>query len=373
MKDIIIEKKKEKAILKFEDLFQARKEIYANGSTDSIKNTDRINELADTLHPEKIEVVVASIIQENDKTKSFILKKINGSFPPFKAGSYITLELTIDQRIYKMPFPITSNPNKLEEYKITISESASELVSNYMYHNCQEGQTLCISSPYENFSYNRIRDSKDVILICSGFGITSLYALVQELLSQQLPSITLLYEETSKEDLLWTEELEKLEEKNKNFNIKYFLQEEKINKEAIENVGPTGKSLFITGNQSFYERLNPILKELEIPNKFIRHDMYTTRLKDFFRTEHKLTVITKNKSVEISCYENETLLQSLEKAQITIPSQCTVGVCGFCRSKLISGEVKTEISGLRKKDIELKYIHPCVSYPLSDITLQLPN
>ena len=79
-----------------------------------------------------------------------------------------------------------------------------------------------------------------------------------------------------------------------------------------------------------------------------------------------------NSTVKIPCNSKETLLQSMEKGRVKTLVHCTVGVCGFCRSKLLSGEVKTEGSCVRKKDKEEKYIHPCVTYPLSDVEIEVP-
>jgi len=67
---------------------------------------------------------------------------------------------------------------------------------------------------------------------------------------------------------------------------------------------------------------------------------------------------------------NETLLQSSEKNGVLIPSGCRHGVCGTCATKLLSGNV--QMKGEEALNDELRsqgFILPCVSWPLSDITL----
>ena len=65
----------------------------------------------------------------------------------------------------------------------------------------------------------------------------------------------------------------------------------------------------------------------------------------------------------------------LERAGITAPSRCRSGECSWCRSKLVSGEVfvPEKTDGRRRADIEFGYIHPCASFPMSDIVLDVPN
>jgi len=381
MKDIIIEKKKEKAVYKFNDLFTSRKEIYKNGSTELPKTNYFVNELASILHPKSIHVTVTKIEEENETTKSFYLKSVDGSLPPFEAGSYVTLHTSIDGRVYKRPYSISSSPEETEEYRITIQKCENGLVSNYMYNNCTEDSKFTIEGPFGTFHYSSIRDTKEVIFLAGGSGITPIFSIIKEVLSKKkVDTATLLYGVRTEKDIIFKEELDELTQKYENLHVTYLLSEEKkegyshgvINEMELRKINPFGKSIFVCGPNAMYESLNEILKKLDIPNKYIRHEIYTNRNNSLYRVEHTLTVKSKDKTFTIPCHENETLLTSMERGQIDIPAHCTVGVCGFCRSKLIRGEVKAEISGLRKKDMELKYIHPCVTYPLSDVTIELP-
>ena len=50
------------------------------------------------------------------------------------------------------------------------------------------------------------------------------------------------------------------------------------------------------------------------------------------------------------------------------------GQCGWCHSRLVSGEVfiPDEADGRREADKKFGWIHPCCTYPLSDIELDVP-
>ena len=68
---------------------------------------------------------------------------------------------------------------------------------------------------------------------------------------------------------------------------------------------------------------------------------------------------------------DETILVSVEKAGLRPAARCRSGLCGFCRSMVVSGEFKlaTDVTGVRKMDSRLGFIHPCCTYPASDMEI----
>ncbi len=50
-------------------------------------------------------------------------------------------------------------------------------------------------------------------------------------------------------------------------------------------------------------------------------------------------------------------------------------MCGWCRSRLVSGEVfiPETTDGRRQADKHYGYIHPCASFALSDVSIEVPN
>ncbi|MGN0287944.1 MAG: 2Fe-2S iron-sulfur cluster-binding protein, partial [Atopobiaceae bacterium] len=63
-----------------------------------------------------------------------------------------------------------------------------------------------------------------------------------------------------------------------------------------------------------------------------------------------------------------------EKNRIAAPSHCRSGECGWCHARLVSGQVfcPAEVDGRREADRKFGYIHPCVSFPLSDLVVEVP-
>ena len=86
---------------------------------------------------------------------------------------------------------------------------------------------------------------------------------------------------------------------------------------------------------------------------------------------YSLTVDIRGEKTVVPCKADESLLWAMERSGIKAPSHCRSGECGWCHSKLLSGQVyiPADADGRRLADKKFGWIHPCVSYPLSDVTL----
>ena len=70
----------------------------------------------------------------------------------------------------------------------------------------------------------------------------------------------------------------------------------------------------------------------------------------------------------------ESVLESAERAGIELLSSCRNGTCRTCRCQLQSGRVRNRIEwpGLSREEIAEGWILPCVAEPLSDLQLGGP-
>ena len=130
--------------------------------------------------------------------------------------------------------------------------------------------------------------------------------------------------------------------------------------------------------------VGPEIDKLGLEKKYVRKDFpgasrpvweqpgYPTDKKDrIFR----LTVRQGPNETVCDCSANEPILVAIERAGIRAPSRCRSGECGWCRSRVVSGEafIPEETDGRRWADKRCGEIHPCASYALSDMTIVVPG
>jgi ferredoxin len=69
--------------------------------------------------------------------------------------------------------------------------------------------------------------------------------------------------------------------------------------------------------------------------------------------------------------DDQYILDIAEETGIRLPSGCKQGECSACVAKLVMGGVdQSEQKFLRPQEIQAGYIVTCVTYPLSDCTLE---
>ena len=98
-------------------------------------------------------------------------------------------------------------------------------------------------------------------------------------------------------------------------------------------------------------------------------------VKLLFGKTFNLKIVQCGKEYDVPVSADEPIIVAAERAGIAVPSRCRSGECGWCRSKLVSGKVyiPEKTDGRRRADVEFNYIHPCSSFAMSDIVLDVPN
>lgn len=87
----------------------------------------------------------------------------------------------------------------------------------------------------------------------------------------------------------------------------------------------------------------------------------------------KVTIRESDVTFEVG--RNETVLEAALKAGIAYPHDCTVGTCGSCRSKMLSGKVDAITPfgyTLSREELLAGYILACQAVPESDLELSVP-
>ena len=274
---------------------------------------------------------------------------------------------------------------------IIVRKKPNGLVSQYIFSNWRKGTKVNASSPFGNFYYQPLRDAKSIVGICDNLGVSAFLSMAEAIADGTLNAeLTLLYTARKEKEAIMSQRLDELAENCDKLSVVYVLSDEHvfkkergfITKTLIEKYAPRGKySVFVSGNTALYNRAIPQLAELKLENKFIRFGLSgqienPASLPDFPQEAKGLTFLCKvirngELIATIPCASEESLLVALERDGIASPALCRSGECGFCRSKLLKGNVfiPQGVDNRRLADSGYGIIHPCCSYPMSNLTL----
>lgn len=74
---------------------------------------------------------------------------------------------------------------------------------------------------------------------------------------------------------------------------------------------------------------------------------------------------------EVTCTEEDFILDVAEQAGIELPSSCRSGTCGTCKQKLLEGKVEYEgePEALDDREIAENVILTCISHPVGKVVI----
>lgn len=384
-------------MLKFKNITKVREKHIQASSTAPLPKVLTTNEKAKQHHPAKQEVVISEIRQNGPDAKTIVLKTEDGSrLALFRAGQYVSVSLTIGDTVTCRSYSLCSSPElaKQGEYHITVKRDDSGFVSPYVQDNWQVGQKVTISGPQGHLYYEPLRDANKVIALAGGSGITPFMAMAYAIRDGHEDfDLTIIFGSRTEDSIVYKKELDQVCAACDKVHVVHVLSHEE--KEGYENgfitaelirkyAGDGEYSIFMCGPQAMYNFLDGEIAKLGLRRKFVRREMFGA-IKDPWNQpgypeeirgkSFKLKVIQYNNEFEIDASADEPLLVALERAGISAPSRCRSGECGWCRSKLVSGKVfvPEKTDGRRAADLDFSYIHPCCSFPMSDVVMEVPG
>ena len=131
-----------------------------------------------------------------------------------------------------------------------------------------------------------------------------------------------------------------------------------------------------------YAFVDKEVEKLGLPKKYVRHELFgefhdPASLPDYPDNVPEtvtITVTVQDETKTVTGRSSDSVMQILEKNGIAVPARCRSGECGFCHSHLLSGEVYVPkmLEFRRLADFEFGCIHPCCSFPLTDLVLNVP-
>ena len=377
---------------------KARLNAFASASP-ALADVDPIGDVSREWHPGPIELVVTKITPACKTAKTIRFERTDGKkLPFFYAGQYIVLDFKIGESLISRPYSISSAPYQARAEKpfveITVRKSKGDgFICDYVNDELKVGDILTGNMGLGQFYYEPLRDAKHVVALAGGVGITPFASMAKEVANGTLDiDLTILYGSASSDDIVLKEELDALEGACGNLHIVHVLSDDEpgwtgekgfLTAELIKKYSAEDTTYFICGPQVMYTFLRKEVAKLDVPARRVRFEVFG-QAKDIamyegFPTELRhetftITVVRGISEVQIPAKATESIVVALERAGIRIETGCRSGECGFCRTKVLSGDyfVCPEGDGRRAADKEFNYVHACAAYPLSDMKVKIP-
>lgn len=163
---------------------------------------------------------IIKIIDETPSVKRFYFKVEDPEAYTYKAGQFVMLDLPIESKVHTRSYSIASAPNNDKEFELIIVHKPGGLGTEFLWKNVGEGSLIKASKALGKFCLPEQID-RDLCFVATGTGIAPLRAMLYEILQTKAlhHNIYLIFGNRYEQDILYRNELEKLENELSQFHF----------------------------------------------------------------------------------------------------------------------------------------------------------
>jgi ferredoxin-NADP reductase/DMSO/TMAO reductase YedYZ heme-binding membrane subunit len=353
------------------------------------------------------ELKVARIFDETPDVKTFRLVAPDGGALPFDhvAGQYLNLALTIDGKRVNRSYTIASSPTRADYCEISVKRARDGYASRHLHATLREGSVLKVGAPAGRFVFAHDQAAR-CVLIAGGVGITPMMSTVRYLTDRCWPGeIYLMFSVRALSDIVFRDELDYLQARFPNLHVRVTLTGDpdcawdgargQISRAMIESFVPglTRGPILLCGPEPMMIAMRRLLAgELGIPDAEVLEEAFVSPPAPASNedadasaaapAEPAATVGTGAGQAEVASVRFQragksaeapadlTVLEAAEDAGVTIPFECRSGICGQCKTHLISGTVTMDVQdALTPTDRSKRLILACQARAVGDVVV----
>lgn len=332
---------------------------------------------------------VMAVFDETPDIRTFRLARPDGF--TFHAGQFLTVRLRADGKDQVRCYSISSSPGAQGYLEISVKRIG--LVSSALHATLRPGSLLMVRPPAGSFHYPQ-DDQRGLVLLAGGVGITPLMSMLRHAVeSDTHRPVTLFYSVRRVEDIAFNDELTLVAKRNEHVRIFIAVSDGvpgqghfpgHISESLVTAMAPdvTHSICMICGPQPMMEAMTGMLTAVGVPKAQIRFEVFQAAIAASSRVGtptpaaagrgptadlHDITFERSGQQTRVSAAQ--TLLEAAEGCGAEIPSLCRAGVCGTCRTRVISGDTSCTSTILNDEDRAAGYVLACVTQVASACTV----
>lgn len=349
-------------------------------------------------------VECVSITEVTHNVKSFELFAPWMARIDFEPGQYVTVR--IPELEVERCYSIASAPFGTNTFTLTVKRADGGAVSTYLHDVLRVGDRVHVDGPYGLFSTSFHPAAKH-LFVSGGSGLSPIMSMVRSLLARSAGAptdIVLIHNAATPADIIFRPELEQLAEVpgvsvvtmcSRDATAEVWAgRRGRITRETLAEVVPelADRETFVCGPSDYMSAVRLMLNELGVLGSRVHEESFVFATSPAERlAKRAVSAVTASSAPSscgssalasfgidftssgkhVDCGPETTVLDAAVEAGMVFPSSCEEGMCGTCKSVLVSGEVEmNHAGGIRPKEIAAGKFLPCCSTPLSDLVVE---
>jgi ring-1,2-phenylacetyl-CoA epoxidase subunit PaaE len=307
----------------------------------------------------------------------------------FRPGQSITLRRAGEGRDERRDYSICAPAG--EALRIGVREVPGGLFSSWLVHQVRPGERIEVLPPSGRFTADLSRPA-DHVFVVAGSGITPVLSLAATVLADATSTVTIFYGNRRADTVMFADELADLKDAHgPRLTLVHVLSREARDAEitsgrlhaarlgtlveALVDVAEVGH-WWLCGPRGLVTDAQAVLAELGVPRNRVHQELfYVDDLPPVpVRGDaavggavSEVTVVLDGRSTALTLPRDLPVLDAAQKVRGDLPFACKGGVCGTCRARVTSGEVRMRRNfALEPDEVAAGYVLTCQSLPVTD-------
>lgn len=320
----------------------------------------------------------------------------------FAPGQHLTVRATIDGEDVRRSYSCCisrAESRRRGEVRVASMRVPTGTMSSWLNSEVRPGDTLQVMTPLGSFVCpTRPTERRHHVGVAAGSGITPVLSLLTTALEEEPESrATLIFGNRRTDSIMFLEELMDL--KNRfpgRFTLLNVLSREaqdlelftgRIDREKFEEFLATFvpedevDEWYLCGPFGMVETVRAVLAEREVDAEHVHHEIFhvddagapvtataPVEVDPGAPPEAVVTVTLDGRTTTVPMpTRTESILDATLRERPDAPFSCTGGVCGTCRAKVVTGEVRMDRNyALEPDEVERGYRLMCQSHPVGE-------
>ncbi|MDU6108972.1 MAG: hybrid-cluster NAD(P)-dependent oxidoreductase [Klebsiella pneumoniae] len=260
---------------------------------------------------------------------------------PYRAGQYALVSVRNSAETLRA-YTLSSTPGVSEYITLTVRRIDEGTGSQWLTREVKRGDYLWLSDAMGEFTCDDKAEDK-FLLLAAGCGVTPIMAM-RRWLAKHRPQadVQVIYNVRSPEDVIFAEEW-------RNYPVTL-----------------ASRTVMTCGPAPYMEKVEQDVAALGVTRFF--KEKFFTPVAEAATSGLKFTKLQPAR--EFYAPVGTTLLDALESNKVPVTVACRAGVCGCCKTKVVSGKYRvTSTMTLTDAEIADGYVLACSCHPQSDLVL----
>ncbi|MBM7770447.1 ring-1,2-phenylacetyl-CoA epoxidase subunit PaaE [Actinokineospora baliensis] len=307
----------------------------------------------------------------------------------FKAGQYLTLRQDVEGREERRSYSICAPAGAAP--RIGVRRVEGGLFSSHLVDSLKPGDVLEVLPPQGGFT-PVVEPGSHHGFIAAGSGITPVLSIAATVLADPTTRVTLLYGNRRSDTVMFAEDLADLKDRYPNrLQLVHILSREPGDVELFSGRLDTARleELFsrvvpaddidhwwLCGPFGLVQDAHAVLTARGVPSDRLHRELFYVdepppepkRVEEGVDgPTSSVTVILDGRETTLALPFDEPILDAAQRVRSDLPFACRGGVCGTCRAKVVTGDVRMRRNyALEQHEIDAGFVLTCQGLPATD-------